>query len=249
VQGSVGVGSFIEIEGRLCRGVFQERPNRFLAMVKVEEAVVPSYLPNPGRMHELLYPGVEVLLQEVGATPHRKTAYDLIGVLQKDQMVSVDTRVPNRLVLKALRNRDLDEFSEYHVIHPEYRYGHSRIDFYLAKSGERCLLEVKSCTLVEEGVALFPDAPTKRGRRHLSELIMAKREGWRACVVFVVQRSDAQMFTPNDATDPAFGALLRRAVREGVEAYTYITGFTGQKIILNGQIEVTLTRDANLLAR
>lgn len=233
--------SCIEIKGRLCRGVFLERPNRFLAMVKVGEAVVPSYLPNPGRMHELLYPGVEVLLQEVGATRHRKTAYDLIGVLQKDQMVSVDTRVPNRLVLEALRNRDLDEFSEYHVIHPEYRYGHSRIDFYLANDGERCLLEVKSCTLVEEGVALFPDAPTKRGRRHLTELITAKRDGMRACVLFVVQRSDAQRFTPNNATDPAFGSLLRKAVQEGVEVYAYVTQFVERKIILNGKIEVALT--------
>jgi len=157
----VNVGSFIEIEGRLCRGVFLERPNRFLAMVKIEKTVVPSYLPNPGRMRELLYPGAEVLLRDVGATPHRKTAYDLIGVHLEEQMVSVDTRVPNRLIREALRNRDLDEFSEYSVIRPEYRYGHSRIDFYLAKDGERCLLEVKSCTLVEEGVALFPDAPTK----------------------------------------------------------------------------------------
>ena len=233
--------SFIEIEGRLCRGVFLDRPNRFLAMVKVEEAVVPSFLPNPGRLDELLFPGAEVLLKKVGAKRHRKTEYDLIGVLHGNQMVSVDTRVPNRLVLEALRNRDLDEFSEYPVIHPEYRYGHSRIDFYLANDEEWCLLEVKSCTLVEDGVALFPDAPTERGRRHLTELIKAKREGGRACVLFVVQRSDAQRFTPNDSTDPAFGTMLRRAVWEGVEAYAYVAQFSGRRIILNGRIEVALT--------
>ncbi len=233
--------SFIEIEGRLCQGVFLERPNRFLAMVKVEEAVEPSFLPNPGRLGELLFPGAEVLLREVGAKRHRKTEYDLIGVILDDQVVSVDTRVPNRLVLEALRNRDLDEFSEYQVIRPEYRYGHSRIDFFLANDGEWCLLEVKSCTLVVDGVALFPDAPTERGRRHLAELIKAKREGGRACVLFVVQRSDAQRFTPNDATDPAFGTMLRRAVREGVEAYAYVAQFIGRRIILNGRIEVALT--------
>jgi sugar fermentation stimulation protein A len=210
-------------------------------MVKIGESVVSSYLPNPGRLGELLFPGAEVLLSEVGVKRHRKTKYDLIGILQEDQIVSVDSRVPNHLILEALRNRDLDEFYEYQEIRPEYRYGHSRIDFYLANDEERCLLEVKSCTLVAEGVALFPDAPTKRGRRHISELITAKREGWRACVLFVVQRNDAQRFTSNDATDPAFGAILRRAVREGVEAYAYITEFIWHKIMLNGRIEMVLT--------
>ena len=235
------MGSFIEVKGRLCRGVFLERPNRFLVMVKIEEVVVSSFLPNPGRLGELLFPGAEVLLSEVSVKRHRKTKYDLIGVILDDQVVSVDTRVPNRLVLEALRNRELDEFLEYNVIRPEYHYGHSRIDFFLANDVERCLLEVKSCTLVVEGVAIFPDAPTERGRRHLSELIKAKREGWRACILFVVQRSGAQRFAPNDATDPAFGTMLRRAVQEGVEAYAYVARLVGHKIMLNGKIEVTLT--------
>lgn len=236
------MGSFIEVKGRLCRGVFLERPNRFLVMVKIEEAVVSSFLPNPGRLGELLFPGSEVLLNEVSVKRHRKTKYDLIGVILDDQVVSVDTRVPNRLVLEALRNRELDEFLEYKVIRPEYRYSHSRIDFFLANDVERCLLEVKSCSLVVEGVAIFPDAPTERGRRHLSELIKAKREGWRACILFVVQRSDAQRFAPNDATDPAFGALLRKAVKEGIEVYAYVARFIGHKIMLNGKIEVELKR-------
>ncbi len=236
------MGSFIEVKGRLRRGVFLERPNRFLVMVKIEEVVVSSFLPNPGRLSELLFPGSEVLLSEVIVKRHRKTKYDLIGVILDNQVVSVDTRVPNRLVLEALRNRELDEFLEYNVIRPEYRYGHSRIDFFLANDVERCLLEVKSCTLVVEGVAIFPDAPTERGRRHLSELIKAKREGWRACILFVVQRSDAQRFAPNDATDPAFGALLRKAVKEGIEVYAYVARFIGHKIMLNGKIEVELKR-------
>ncbi|MEE8323479.1 MAG: DNA/RNA nuclease SfsA [Candidatus Bathyarchaeia archaeon] len=236
------MGSFIEVKGRLRRGVFLERPNRFLVMVKIEEVVVSSFLPNPGRLGELLFPGSEVLLSEVSVKRHRKTKYDLIGVILDDQVVSVDTRVPNRLVLEALRNRELDEFLEYNVIRPEYRYSHSRIDFFLANDVERCLLEVKSCTLVVEGVAIFPDAPTERGRRHLSELIKAKREGWRACILFVVQRSDAQRFAPNDATDPAFGALLRKAVKEGIEVYAYVARFIGHKIMLNGKIEVELKR-------
>jgi sugar fermentation stimulation protein A len=156
-------------------------------------------------------------------------------------MVSIDTRVPNRLVREALRNSDLPELTGYQGIQPEYRYGHSRLDFLLTRDEARCLVEVKSCTLVEDGVARFPDAPTARGRRHLAELITAKQEGMRACVLFVVQREDAQWFTPNDATDPAFGMMLRRAVQEGVEAYAYLAPLGGHTIVLHGRIEVVLT--------
>jgi sugar fermentation stimulation protein A len=235
------VGSYIELDGRLRRGVFLARPNRFLAQVQVNDAVVPCFIPNPGRMYELFSPGAAVLLRDVEVTRHRKTAYDLIGVLHGEEMVSIDTRVPNRLVREALDNGDLPELAGYQGIQPEYRYSHSRLDFLLTRDEARCLVEVKSCTLVEDGVARFPDAPTARGRRHLADLITAKQEGMRACVLFVVQREDAQWFTPNDATDPAFGMMLRRAVQEGIEAYAYLAPLVGHTITLNGRIEVVLT--------
>ena len=167
--------SFIKIEGRTLRGIFQERPNRFLALVKVEDMILPSFLPNPGRMHELLTPGTEVILREV-LKENRKTDYDLIGVFYNGQMVSVDSRVPNKLVLEALKNRDIEELLEYNIIKPEYSYGHTRFDFFLANEDERCLLEVKSCTLVKDGVAMFPDVETERGRRHVTDLVKAKRK-------------------------------------------------------------------------
>ncbi|NIQ04640.1 MAG: DNA/RNA nuclease SfsA [Candidatus Korarchaeota archaeon] len=212
--------SFIKIEGRTLRGIFQERPNRFLALVRVQNMILPSFLPNPGRMHELLTPGTEVVLREV-LKENRKTDYDLIGVLYNGQMVSVDSRVPNKLVLEALKNRDIKELSEYNTIKPEYGYGHTRFDFFLANEQGRCLLEVKSCTLVKDGVAMFPDAKTERGRRHVTDLVKAKKEGYRACVLFIVQRTDANVFAPNDETDPEFGKVLRDAALEGVEVYAY----------------------------
>ncbi len=182
--------------------------------------ILPSFLPNPGRMHELLTPGTEVVLREV-LKENRKTDYDLIGVLYNGQMVSVDSRVPNKLVLEALKNRDIKELSEYNTIKPEYGYGHTRFDFFLANEQGRCLLEVKSCTLVKDGVAMFPDAKTERGRRHVTDLVKAKKEGYRACVLFIVQRTDANVFAPNDETDPEFGKVLRDAALEGVEVYAY----------------------------
>lgn len=208
----------MKIEGRTLRGIFQERPNRFLALVKIENRILPSFLPNPGRMHELLTPGTEVVLREV-LKENRKTDYDLIGVFHNGQMVSVDSRVPNKLILEALRNREIEELSDYNTIKPEYGYGHTRFDFFLANEHERCLLEVKSCTLVKDGVAMFPDAKTERGRRHVRDLAKAREEGYRACVLFIVQRTDASVFAPNDETDPEFGKALRDAFFKGVEIY------------------------------
>jgi len=231
--------SFIGIKGKTIRGVFQERPNRFLALVKVENRILPSFLPNPGRMHELLTPGTEVILREV-LKENRKTDYDLIGVFYNAQMVSVDSRVPNKLVLEALKNRDIEELSRYNTIKPEYGYGHTRFDFFLANGHESCLLEVKSCTLVKDGVAMFPDAETERGRRHVRDLVKAKKEGYRACVLFIVQRTDAQVFSPNDETDPEFGKVLRDAAAEGVEVYAYYSEFAEDRITLKGKVRVEL---------
>jgi sugar fermentation stimulation protein A len=233
--------SFIKIDGRILKGIFHERPNRFLVLVKVERRILPSFLPNPGRMFELFTPKAKVVLREV-LKESRKTNYDLIGVLYNNQMVSVDSRVPNKLVLEALRNRDIKELSEYDTIQPEFSYGHSRFDFLLTNKREKCLVEVKSCTLVKDGVALFPDAPTERGRRHVRTLVEAKKEGYRTCVLFIVQRTDAHVFAPNDETDPEFGKTLRNAFLEGVEIYAYYSEFSETKITLKGKVKVELNR-------
>ena len=233
------MASFIKIEGKIIRGIFQGRPNRFLALVSIQNGTLPSFLPNPGRMHELLTPGTEVILREV-SRDNRKTAHDLIGVLHNGQMVSVDSHVPNRLVLQALKNRDIEELSVYNTIEPEHPYRQNRFDFLLANKQERCLLEVKSCTLVKDGIAIFPDAKTERGRRHVRDLMEAKKEGYRACVLFVVQRTDAHTFSPNDETDPEFAKVLRDASVEGVEVFAYYSEFAGDKIGLKGKLPVEL---------
>jgi len=229
----------MRIRGKMVTGTFQERPNRFLALVRVNGTTVPCFLPNPGRLHELLVPDVKVILTEA-PKGNRKTPYDLIGVWANDHKISVDSRVPNQLLLEALRNRELEEFSMYRVVKPEWSFDHTRFDFLLTDREEKCLLEVKSCTLVEGGRALFPDAPTERGRRHILDLIEARKEGYRACVLFLVQRTDAQRFSPNDATDPKFGRTLRRAATEGVEVYAYFSEFIEDEIMLRGRVEVDL---------
>jgi sugar fermentation stimulation protein A len=152
----------------------------------------------------------------------------------------VDSRVPNRLVLEALKNKALKEFAEYSTIKPEPSYGHTRFDFLLGNHKELCLLEVKSCTLVRDGIAMFPDAKTERGTRHVMELLKAKEKGYRACILFIIQRADAHSFSPADDVDEEFGEALRQASKEGVEVYAYSSEFIGDKIILRGKVKVEL---------
>jgi len=229
----------MKLSGKIVTGVFQKRPNRFLALVMIGDVTVPCFVPNPGRLFELLVPGIKVLLKEV-LREDRKTSYDLIGVWKNGKKISIDSRMPNKLMLEALRNGDLEEFSEYNIVKPEWSYNHTRFDFFLTNGVERCVLEVKSCTLVVNGRALFPDSPTERGRRHLMDLIEAHRNGFRACVLFVVQRTDAKVFSPNDGMDMKFGEALRKAAAEGVEVYAYSSEFIGNEIILRDKVKVDL---------
>jgi sugar fermentation stimulation protein A len=231
--------SFIKIEGKILEGKFEKRLTRFSALVKVEGKNIACFLPNPGRLSELLRPNAKMILREAGKG-ERKTAYDIIGVYQSGQRVSIDSRFPNKLVSEALKNRDIAEFSEYNVIKSEYSYGHTRFDFFLSNKRSSCLLEVKSCTLVKEGVAMFPDAKTEGGTRHVLDLLKAKSEGYRACVLFVVQRMDAKVFSPNDEADPKFGKALRQASNGGVEVYVYSSRFLGNKIMLGGRVSIKL---------
>ncbi|MCK4482257.1 DNA/RNA nuclease SfsA [Candidatus Bathyarchaeota archaeon] len=233
--------SFIKVEGNIVAGVFEQRLTRFSASVRIKGKIVKSFLPNPGRMVELLAFGTEVILNEASGG-ERKTSYDLIGVYYKDQRISLDSRVPNKLVLEALKNKDLPEFLEHTSIKLEHSYGHTRFDFLLSNEHEFCLLEVKSCTLVKNGVALFPDAKTKRGSRHVRHLLKAKNEGYRACILFMIQRTDAYVFAPNDEADPEFGRILRHAAARGVEVYAYCSEFVGDRIILKRKIKVDLQR-------
>ncbi|MFQ6126249.1 MAG: DNA/RNA nuclease SfsA [Candidatus Heimdallarchaeota archaeon] len=235
----------MKLQGKLLAGVFRARPNRFLALIDIEKGItIPCFVPNPGRMHELLIPGVEVMLNEAQNLQNRKTRYDLFGVHYGDQIVSIDSRIPNKLVHEALLKEELEEFMGYDTIRTECRYGDSRIDFCLfAKNRNPCLLEIKSCTLVKGDRALFPDAPTERGRRHMMELAEAKQKGYRTCVLFIVQRTDTRIFSPNDETDPKFGEALRAAAANGVEIYSYFSIYQEDEVTLGGKLLVDLRRN------
>jgi sugar fermentation stimulation protein A len=254
----------MKIAARLIPGAFVKRDNRFRVTVRVEGHLVWAHLPNSGRLRELLLPGRSVLLAAAQASG-RRTAYDLLMVDLDGTLVSIDARMPSRLLYEALRPAQdealrqtfdrlgipaqdgalqagrLEVFAGYAEVRREVTYGQSRLDLVLegGPDGERCFIEAKSVTLVEDGVALFPDAPTQRGRRHLSELARARVEGHRAAVVFVVQRDDALSFSSHDEADPAFGQALREAAQAGVEVYAYKCRVSEGEVALDAPLPVT----------
>ena len=223
---------------RLLEAVFEERLNRFLVRVERAGRRHLCHLPNPGRLQELLHVGTPVLLQP-RPRHGRKTAHDLVAVRKGRVWVSVDTRLPNRAVGEWLAEGMLPEFRAYRKVRPEVPLGESRIDF-LLRNGRDCYLEVKSCTLVEGDDALFPDAPTERGRRHVETLAEAAERGLRASVLFVVQRPDASLFRPREETDPAFAHALRDASMRGVEVYAYRSRFEGGTLVDPRRIQTDL---------
>lgn len=188
------------------------------------------HMPNTGRMSELLTPGTLGLAALDGGGA-RKTAGTLLLVRYEGRWVSVDARMPNRLFAAALEKSFMKPFRGLDERRAEFPWKGGRIDFKLWKSQtadpargrekETVLVETKSCNLVEDGVALFPDAPTERGARHLYDLIRAVKEGHRGAVVWFVQRDDAKSFAPHRVADPAFGEAFDAARAAGVEAYAW----------------------------
>ncbi len=194
---------------------FIRRDNRFRVVAEVDGQLVTAHLPNSGRLGELLTPGRELRLAPM-PNPRRKTPYDLKLVRYAGVWVSVDARLPNPLFAEAFRVNPLPGFEDYTHLDPEVSLDDSRIDFLLTGPTGRCWVETKSVTLVEEGIARFPDAPTERGRRHLGTLVRAVEGGDQAAVVFVVQRPDAHAFGPHTEADPKFAQALRQALVAGV---------------------------------
>lgn len=196
-------------------------------------------------MAEILAPGAPVLIRGSGRAG-LKTSGTLAMVLHNGTWVSVDTAQPGRILRAALADRSLSPFRMYSSVTPEYRYGASRIDFLIEAAGHPpCLIEVKSVTSAREGpdgarIAVFPDAPTARGARHLLELAHAVRDGYRSAVIFVAQRGDVTAVAPWETVDPHFATTLRHASSEGVEVHAWKLLVSPEEIALKQTIPVDL---------
>jgi len=207
----------------LIHGKFINRPNRFVVEFDTLKGKTEiAHLRDPGRLKELLIPGVKLLLRKAHANPKRKTGYDVIAVFNEGIWVLINSGFHNDIAADLIGSGVIKEFSDYSIQKREYTYGKSRIDFLLVNpENKMMLLEVKGCTLVEEGIAKFPDAPTLRGKKHLEELIHSKAEGYGSAVLFLIIRDDSRLFTPNSPMDPNFSAALRKAKEKGVHIIAY----------------------------
>jgi len=199
------------VYNKIKKGIFLERPNRFIAYVQINGDKEICHVKNTGRCKELLIPGVTVILEEA-TNLNRKTKYDLIAVYKEGfGLINIDSQAPNKVAYEWLKHCGMTN------IHPEYKYGNSRIDFFFEDKNNRCLMEVKGCTLEREKIGYFPDAPTERGVKHIYELIKAKKEGFRSVLAFVIQMEGVYEVRANVETHKEFGDALHQAEEAGVE--------------------------------
>lgn len=212
----------------MVRGEFLARLNRFAIAVRVNGEDSIAHLPNPGCLANVLVPGRSVLLKP--APSGRRTQWTAVAADLGDFLVSLDSTLPNRAFPYFLATGTLPELSDFRIVAREPKLGRGRADFLLQRGRTPIWVELKSVTLVEEGIALFPDTPTARGTRHLRELSARVRAGDGAFIVFVVQRPDAERFGPNHAIDPRFAATFREAVGLGVQARAVVCFFDGHEL-------------------
>ncbi|WP_414470070.1 DNA/RNA nuclease SfsA [Methanobacterium sp. ACI-7] len=203
-------------------GKFVNRPNRFTVTFEQENELHNAHLRDPGRLKELLIPDVDLILRPAINTEARKTKFDVIGVLRDKLWILINSGFHSDMAADLIDSQIIDEFRGFNVEKREYSYGKSRIDFLLSNNdNKKMLLEVKGCTLVQDGNAMFPDAPTERGKRHVEELIYAKKEGLDAAILFLITCEDAKCFYPYLEMDPLFSNALKEAYNAGVKIVAY----------------------------
>ena len=230
----------LKLHPKLHEATFIARLNRFTARMRHDGREVMVHVANSGRLEELLRPEHPMYLTPAPPESLRKTAYTLALVEVNGALVSADARLPNALVREAIEADVVPELAGYRSIAQEVRFGESRLDLVLSGLQGQCYVEVKSVTLVENGVGLFPDAPTERGRKHVRSLGEAIRQGHRAAAVFVIQRPDVRSFSPNEVADPHFCETLRESVALGVEVYAYRCAVTRSRIDISKAVPVRI---------
>ena len=226
---------------QLVPGNLIKRYKRFLADIQLKDGtLITAHCPNSGSMLSCDIPGSEVLLS-FHQNPKRKYAYTWEMIKINSTWVGINTIVPNRFVYESIKENNISELTGYSEILREQKVGQkSRLDLMLRNENDICYVEIKNVTLVENGMALFPDAVTTRGTRHLHELINLKEQGHRAVIFFLIQREDGQSFAPADHIDPIYGTTLREAFARGVEILPYRAIVTPKEILLDRKLKFNL---------
>lgn len=227
---------------KIKKALFVSRPNRFIADVIIDGCMERVHVKNTGRCKELLTEGCNVILCESDNSA-RKTKYDIIAVYKMRKgkaplLINMDSQIPNDVAAEWLAKGEL--FSKNAIIRREVTFGNSRFDFYVEDGDRKAFVEVKGVTLEENGVAMFPDAPTERGIKHINELVSALEQGFEAYILFVIQMKEVHEFRPNDITHKAFEDALRTAESNGVKVIAVDCTVNENSIFADQKVEVVL---------
>lgn len=226
----------------LVTGTLIKRYKRFLADIQLDNGdMVTAHCPNSGSMKACCEPGRPVYISHQDK-PGRKLKYTWELIDMGSSLVGVNTNMPNRLVKSSVEAGAVPELAGYETVRSEVKVSdHSRLDLMLTDPVKAdCYIEIKNCTLVDQGHAQFPDAVTQRGLKHIHELESLLQQGNRCVMFYLIQRMDVDRFSPADHIDPAYGKGLRHAVEQGVEVLVYDTIITPQSITIGNKVPCIL---------
>ena len=229
----------MNFENKLISGIFIKRYKRFFVDVQIENKLVTAHCPNTGSMLGLLNEGNKVWLTK-SDNPNRKLKYTLQIIEDNKSKVGVNTHLTNKIVLNALENNLIKEFSKDIKIKPEVRFGEStRFDFLISKKNYKAFIEVKNVTLKRKpNIAEFPDAITSRGAKHIHELIKASKKGYKIYIAFIIQREDCDQLSIASDIDPEYSQILSKAIRNKLKVLCYDCKFSSKGIKLNKKIKL-----------
>ena len=218
-----------------------KRYKRFLADVELENGeVITVHVPNTGRMTTCWAPGWDCIISD-SENPTRKYRYTLEMTHNGNTWIVANTNIPNSLAEDFISNKKIPSLNNYDSIRREVKYGeNSRIDLLLERGDEKCFVEVKNTTLVENGIAYFPDAPSDRAIKHLKELVQEVKNGNRAVMLYLITREDANSFSPANHVDPRYGTELKNAIENGVEVFPVLCNVNSDEITFNKILEFNL---------
>lgn len=216
---------------------FISRPNRFIAEVEIDGNIEIAHVKNTGRCKELLTEGATVYVQK-SDNPARKTKYDLITVVKNGMLINMDSQAPNKVFGEWVSQGNFA--ADVDLIKPECKYGKSRFDFYIEAGGRKIFAEIKGVTLEEEGIVMFPDAPTERGIKHIKELCECVKNGYEGYIFFIIQMEQCKYFTPNKATHIEFAEALKKASECGVNIKAMNCNVTKDELIILKEVEIKL---------
>lgn len=216
---------------------FLNRPNRFIAHIDIDGKTEVCHVKNTGRCRELLTDNATVFVQE-SDNPNRKTKYDLISVLKGEKLINMDSQIPNKVFGEWAQNSGF--FGDIELLKAEKTFENSRFDFYIETDNDKIFVEVKGVTLEQDGVVMFPDAPTERGVKHINELCRCIDNGYKAYIFFIIQMDNVKYFTPNRKTHPQFADALKAAAEKGVGVYALDCKVSENSIAADKFVEVRL---------